>query len=288
MTNGLTELGREAFLDKAIDWNTDLISAAILDVATADAAVIAITSSTSATPPVMLTGTHGLTTGDIVFIQGHTTNTACNGLWKITVTDATHFSLQTLAGANVTGTGGAGAGGVALVFGGASTVGKFYSDFDGSQIYGANGKVNLASATLTNGVADAADTTFTSIATANAIKAIAIFLDTGSAATSRMIGLITGYHQLKCAKTTTGTSIPVDPLIAGIASGVVLKWSTGESSTLTAPAVAGDRALTVTSTTVTVEATVSAPANGSGLPVTPNGGNIISAWDNGANRIFKL
>lgn len=25
-----------------------------------------------------------------------------------------------------------------------------------------------------------------------------------------------------------------------------------------------------------------------GLPVTPNGGDIIVAWDNGANRIFKL
>jgi hypothetical protein len=25
-----------------------------------------------------------------------------------------------------------------------------------------------------------------------------------------------------------------------------------------------------------------------GLPVTPNGGNIIVSWDNGANKIFKL
>ena len=25
-----------------------------------------------------------------------------------------------------------------------------------------------------------------------------------------------------------------------------------------------------------------------GLPVTPNGGNITVTWDNGANRIFKL
>ena len=28
--------------------------------------------------------------------------------------------------------------------------------------------------------------------------------------------------------------------------------------------------------------------NAAGLPVTPNGGNITVAWDNGANRIFKL
>lgn len=28
--------------------------------------------------------------------------------------------------------------------------------------------------------------------------------------------------------------------------------------------------------------------SGSGLPVTPNGGNINVIWDNGANKIFKL
>jgi hypothetical protein len=26
----------------------------------------------------------------------------------------------------------------------------------------------------------------------------------------------------------------------------------------------------------------------SGLPVTPNGGNIVVAWDSGSNKIFKL
>jgi len=284
MTNRLTELGREGFLDGTLDWDTQLFSAALLDLNTADAAVIAITSSTSASPPVMLTGTHGLTTGDIVFIQGHTTNTACNGLWKITVTDSTHFSLQTLAGVNVTGTGGAGAGGYAVVFGGASTVGKFWSDFDGALV---GAKVNLAGETKTLGVADANDVTFTGVSGAS-VEAVAVFQDTGTNTTSRMVCVITGYQQLICAKTTTGTSIPVDPLLAGIPNGTVLKWSTGESSTLTSAANAGDRALTVTSTTVTVEATVSAPITGSGLPVTPNSGNIVFALDNGANKLFKL
>lgn len=286
MTNGLTERGREGFLDGSIDWDNGgvPVKAALLDLNTAETAVIAITSSTSATPPVMLTGTHGLTTGDIVFIQGHTTNTACNGLWKVTVTDGTHFSLQTLAGVNVTGTGGAGASGYAVVFGGASTVGKFWSDFDGSLV---GSLTAIGSPTVVDGVADGTDVTFTSVSGAS-VEAIIIVADTGTPTTARVIGLITGYHQLKCAKTTTGTSIPVDPLLAGIPNGTVLKWSSGESSTLTAGANAGDRALTVTSTTVTVEATVSAPATGSGLPVTPNGGNIIVAWDNGANKIFKL
>jgi hypothetical protein len=29
-------------------------------------------------------------------------------------------------------------------------------------------------------------------------------------------------------------------------------------------------------------------ASATGLPITPNGGNITVAWDNGANKIFKL
>ena len=29
-------------------------------------------------------------------------------------------------------------------------------------------------------------------------------------------------------------------------------------------------------------------ATATGLPITPNGGDIIVTWDNGANKIFKL
>jgi hypothetical protein len=78
---------------------------------------------------------------------------------------------------------------------------------------------NLASKTVTDGVADAADVTFTSV-TGASIEAIVIYKDSGVESSSRLIAYI-------------------------------------------------DTAA-------------------SGLPVTPNGGNIIVAWDNGANKIFKL
>lgn len=78
---------------------------------------------------------------------------------------------------------------------------------------------NFASKTSTDGVADAADITFTTVAAGAAIQYLVIYKDTGSGATSPLIALI---------DTATG------------------------------------------------------------LPVTPNGGDITVQWDNGANKIFKL
>ena len=77
---------------------------------------------------------------------------------------------------------------------------------------------NFASKTSTDGVADAADITFTAV-TGATVEAIVIFLDTGTAANDLLIAYI---------DTATG------------------------------------------------------------LPVTPNGGDITVAWDGGANKIFKL
>lgn len=76
----------------------------------------------------------------------------------------------------------------------------------------------LASKTVTAGVADAADITFTAVSGAS-VESIVLYKDTGVAGTSRLIAYI-------------------------------------DSAT--------------------------------GLPVTPNGGDITVQWDNGANKIFKL
>ena len=76
----------------------------------------------------------------------------------------------------------------------------------------------LGSKTVTAGVADAADATFTAV-TGASIEAIVLYKDTGVESTSRLIAYI---------DTATG------------------------------------------------------------LPVTPSGGDITVAWDNGANKIFKL
>ncbi len=77
---------------------------------------------------------------------------------------------------------------------------------------------NLASKTVTGGVADAADITFTAV-TGDVCEALVIYKDTGVESTSRLIAYI---------DTATG------------------------------------------------------------LPVTPNGGDINVVWDSGVNKIFKL
>lgn len=77
---------------------------------------VAITSSTDATPIVITATSHGLITGDRVLIQGHTTNIAANGIFKVTKVNANSFSIQDeFTGANIAGSGaGAGANGFCM------------------------------------------------------------------------------------------------------------------------------------------------------------------------------
>lgn len=71
------------------------------------APIRAITSSTDATPIVVTTAAvHGLSSGDVVNIFGHTTNVAANGTYRVTVTSTTKFSLQNKdTGADIAGSG---------------------------------------------------------------------------------------------------------------------------------------------------------------------------------------
>ena len=75
-----------------------------------------ITSSTDANPIVITKASHGLATGDLILIYGHTTNIAANGIRKVTVVSSSTFSLQDpYTGANIAGSG-AGAGGASGFF----------------------------------------------------------------------------------------------------------------------------------------------------------------------------
>lgn len=66
----------------------------------------AITSSTNASPAVLTVTSHGFSTGDLVQVFGHTTNTAANGIYSITKLSANTFSLQNYnTGADIAGNG---------------------------------------------------------------------------------------------------------------------------------------------------------------------------------------
>lgn len=62
-----------------------------------------IASSTNATPISIHIVAHGFTTGDIVFIMNHATNTAANGTWTIIVTGVDDFTLTGSVGNGVGG-----------------------------------------------------------------------------------------------------------------------------------------------------------------------------------------
>ncbi len=286
--NRLLEMGRQGILDDSINFNTDTIAVALMDLNTASTAVKQILSSTNASPIVITTSAaHGFTTGDLVFIDGHTTNTSANGLWAITAASGSVFSLTDyISGTNSTGNGVGGATGYAVDYGATgTTVDDNYDDWVAGLV---GAKLSLGSKTFSAGVFDAADATFPTVSGAS-VEAILIFKDTGTNSTSRTIGLITGKQLVTADATlTAGTTLVVEPVTAGIPNGTVLPFSTGQSATVNATVNAGDRAITVLSTTITSAARALAPITASGLPVTPNGGNIVVTWDNGVNRIFKL
>lgn len=284
----LFEKGREGFLDGSIDWDTGTFSAALLDLNTTDVGIKAITSSTNATPIVITSTAHGFTNADLVFIDNHTTNTAANGFWKIANVAANTFELTNpVTAANAVGNGVGGATGYCVNYG-PSASGDNWDDFDGALV---GAKVNLTAPTVTAGVADAADTTFTAV-TGASVEAVAIFRDTGTPSTSRMVCMITGKFIVTCAvqASAAATSIVVDALPYAIPTATVLVFSNGASATMSALANAGDRSIAVTALAaiVTANSRALAPVTGSGLPVTPNGGNIVVTYDNGPNKIFKL
>jgi hypothetical protein len=74
------------------------ISVANVDGAVSGVANLAVTGATNATPIVITTATHGLSTGDYVTITGVIGNTNANGTWVVTVIGGTTFSLDGSSG----------------------------------------------------------------------------------------------------------------------------------------------------------------------------------------------
>ena len=67
----------------------------------------AITGATNAAPIVVSTSlAHGYSTGDVIQISGTNGNTATNGIWKVTVTSSTQFSLDDSSGNGTYSSGG--------------------------------------------------------------------------------------------------------------------------------------------------------------------------------------
>lgn len=289
MSSGvLFEKGREGFLDGTLDWDTNTFKTILLDTGTADVGIKAITAASNATPIVVTATSHGFTNGDIVFIDGVGGNLAANGLWKIANVATNTFELtDPVEGTNAAGSAAYVSGGYAVCLG-PSASGDNLDDFDGARV---GIDQTLTSPTVTSGVADAADVTYSALSGAS-VECVGIFKDTGTASTSRMAALITGKHIVTVAKaaSTSDTTVIVDRLTAGIPNGTVLTFSDGKTATLSGAATAGDRVLTVSALAsgIAIKSRALAPATGAGLPFTPSGGDVTIQFDNGTNKIFKL
>jgi len=286
--NALFEKGREGFLDGTLDWDTNTFKAALLDLNTADTGIKAVTGATNATPIVLTVTANGFANGDIVCVGGVGGNLAANGIWKVAAQATNTISLtDPITGSNVVGSGAYTSGGYVVCLG-PSAAGDNWDDFDGALVGTAQ---TLTTPTVTAGVADADDVTYSAVSGAT-VEAIGIYKDTGTASTSRMAAFVDGRHIVTCAAqaASSATTVAVERLAAGIPNGTVLTFSNGASATLSALANAGDRTITVAALAaiITAGSRADAPATSSGLPVTPNGGSITITWDNGANRIFKL
>jgi hypothetical protein len=287
MGNTLFELGRNGFLDGSYNWTTATMTAALHDMATASTGVKAITGATNATPIALTVTAHGFSNGDLVLISGVGGNLAANGIFQVSGQTTNAFNLiDPITGSNVVGSAAYTSGGIAVCLG-PSTSGDMWSKYSAGQV---GSSVALGTLTEVQGTAGAANITFSAVS-GNVVKAIIIYQNTGTSSTSRVVAIIDGRMIVTCAAqaAASSTTIAVERLPGGIPNGTVLTFSNGASATLSSLANAGDRTLSVSSTAaiITAGSRADAPATGSGLPVTPNGGDISVTWDP-TNKIFKL
>lgn len=149
----------------------------------------------------------------------------------------------------------------------------------------------ISSLTYTNGVLDGADVTVSAV-TGNSVEAYIVFLDTGTAGTSPLVCFVDNRVQVEVAvdASSGATSVTSEDLPGAIGSGVTMTKISGTGPTTittSASAAAGARAVSVTAISSGITAgAVYEYASGSGLPVTPNGGDITVAF--AAAGICKL
>jgi hypothetical protein len=154
--------------------------------------------------------------------------------------------------------------------------------------------VALTGKTNTLGVLDADDVTFTAV-TGDECEAVILYKHTGTESTSKLFTFIDGKFQVEIAEaaSTGATTIKPEDLPEAIPSSGVLTLISGTGPatiTTSASGAAGARSLSVTalSSGITAGAVYEYMADGTGLPITPNSGDIKIAWSAGSYKIAAL
>lgn len=195
---------------------------------------LTVTGATAASPIVLTTAMGNITTvGDRLVTMGIGGTLGANGTYRCSAQDATHVTLQTLNGMNVTGIGTYTSGGMVLNL---SKL-QYYSQISGAVV---GTPVALSGATFTGGVLNSSVVTHVSVP-AGVVSGYVIYLDTGTPATSPVIFFSDCKQRIVAAATANAaaTSIITPGIEGSITSGTVLTWSNAIQSTLSADKTAG-------------------------------------------------
>lgn len=284
------ENAREKFGNQsvALDWDTNAFRADLLrlDGTLTDTAVKAITNVTNVNPAVYTSTSHGFSNGDIVVVRGVGGALGANQIGKVANVAANTFELQALSpeAVSVQTPGVYTSGGCAINL----TKIANRQDYDAASVHGANapgasgGPAVPASKTSTKGVFQCTSPlSWTAVPdlSGGQVHGYVLAKDSGSAATDAGVFFYDGRHEVRCSKTAaaSATSIDVEPLIGGIASGAVIYFSNGVAATLTGAAAKGARTLSVSAIASGIGAghTAQAPFNVTdNFPKTTNGSNM--------------
>ena len=206
MANGIFQKAKEEFLGGNADLIGNTIKAALIDL---NDIAGTITGATNATPIVITETSHGFSNGDVVCIQQVAGNLAANGKFRIANVATNTYELTTYAaGANVAGSGSYTSGGLSI-----NLTSMDYWDDVSAGVIGTPGA--LTSKTVTNGVFDAADVTFTAV-TGNTVEAVILYLDSGTPSTSPLIYYADQSSGAAFQITPTGSDIDIQWSASGI------------------------------------------------------------------------
>lgn len=172
----LYDSGRDAFLNKEIDWTDNTITAMLVDLNDYGKTITGAVDNGSGLIRITST-THGFTTDDVIAIVGVLGTTEANDKWVITVITADTYDLvgSTFASAYTSG---------------GNSVNVSVDDTLEDIPAGARvASQNLANKSSAAGVADADDVIFSAV-TGDECEALVLYLNTGTENTSLLIGLI--------------------------------------------------------------------------------------------------
>lgn len=277
-------VGIQNFVNKAINWGSDTISAMQIDLTQADTAVKAITGITNASPMVVTATAHGFSNGDIVVQQGVVGNLAANNTFKVASVTTNTYALQNLDGSNSTGSAAYTSGGTALNL----TLAATMSDINAGRV---GTDQTLGSKTNVGGLLNCAAITFTGV-TGN-VNGLIIYFNGGTDATSIPLFFIDGKMMVTfaSAKVATSTTVDVQKVAGPVASGVAGTTTAGVLVTTNASVAQFARSMTVLSLPtggVSAGDTVDLATTGAGLPFTGGGGSYTYTPDSAANKLFNL